>query len=74
MISLFLVIGEMRVEIIWKKEKFQHREHDEEFNEDNPPQLAADHHGTKTVPVKKKDSCHQRVHLFKVVNINIYYR
>lgn len=58
MISLFLFIGVMCIEIIWKKEKFQYRKHDEEFNEDNLPQLAADNHGTKTVPVKKKDSCH----------------
>ena len=53
LIRLLLVTGKVRVEIIWKKEKFQQREHDKEFNEDTPPQLAADHHGTKTVPIKK---------------------
>ena len=55
MITTLFVGFKIRVQKIRKKEKLQHQEDDDQFDDDNGPELFTNGHILKTLVIKKDD-------------------
>jgi len=52
MIGPFLIAFEITFEQVRKKEELQNRKHDEEFNQDNPPEFPSPGHIPKALQIE----------------------
>jgi len=62
MIAALLVGFKIRVQKIRKKEKLQHQENNDQFDDDNRPKLFTNGHILKTMIIKEVDVCEKFSH------------